>query len=756
MKKILAGLIGLCTLISLIPLSYALNEETSKSSEYELVTVDETEIYKGLGEIYPRSSTKLKSFSFKLTNSLEDPAYTLKSLNYRCSDDFFESLELELTDEKIVEATASRSENFTNYTFQNINHRFHVNNIPFSLYAKGKYKTGRKIGICNINQILVTGENENELRLNREIENNIFMAIQAITFWGNGRNNLVSVTSYTTSKKYLVENTNNTEILSYNFESNEDNTTLDEVILVCSGKEIPISNVGLKLDQAEFTPSQVFENTDKLDPTSESNTSTRTSKQYYFTNLNQPISNAKSLNASLTADLGKFSSSSNDSLYNQSINCHLAKVKILRADGSYESEISGSNNLLLGPPSNLKGASDVSPENPNYEAIEYLIKKGIINGYPDGTFHPYQKINRAEVAKIIAEAQISKIPNATQNCFPDTNQEAWYNKYTCAMKNKGWINGDGITGNFNPSHSINQIESLKITLESLEISLEKSPYMKGISPLDEDSTWKKKYLLKGLELGLVGRRYVYHNTLWGKHVMTREQFASMLYKAITYEGSLEIQKEFHETLLTLSQNNPQNENTLTLDCELEYYSQLDRAIKLSENIFARPDYTYYPSADIISREISINGSITQFEPDELGIQTAIISQCPKIVSSYLNQSYLHKRNQENQDFVQTATRYQSFEALKTLVNEGGNPLYIPDSYYQPPLYNFVLNSGNTEIETAKSFINYFLSQGGDINYFVGSKSILDSAHNENIRDYLISKGAKTSQELQAELESATN
>lgn len=45
---------------------------------------------------------------------------------------------------------------------------------------------------------------------------------------------------------------------------------------------------------------------------------------------------------------------------------------------------------------------DVPEEHWAYEAIEDLAKKGIINGYKDGTFKPEQPITRAEMATIIS------------------------------------------------------------------------------------------------------------------------------------------------------------------------------------------------------------------------------------------------------------------------------------------------------------------------------------------------------------------
>lgn len=45
--------------------------------------------------------------------------------------------------------------------------------------------------------------------------------------------------------------------------------------------------------------------------------------------------------------------------------------------------------------------TDVSPSHENYQAINYLERTGIIQGYSDNTFRPEQTVVRAEAVKII-------------------------------------------------------------------------------------------------------------------------------------------------------------------------------------------------------------------------------------------------------------------------------------------------------------------------------------------------------------------
>ncbi len=102
------------------------------------------------------------------------------------------------------------------------------------------------------------------------------------------------------------------------------------------------------------------------------------------------------------------------------------------------------------------------------ESIRYVKEKGIVSGYNDGTYKPDNTINRAELTKIIIEA---KYPNLAKgnNCFTDVKNE-WFAPYVCFAKEKGVIGGYP-DGSFKPSKEVNWVEALKITLEALEVDL---------------------------------------------------------------------------------------------------------------------------------------------------------------------------------------------------------------------------------------------------------------------------------------------
>ena len=44
---------------------------------------------------------------------------------------------------------------------------------------------------------------------------------------------------------------------------------------------------------------------------------------------------------------------------------------------------------------------DVPSSNPQYKYIEYCRSKGVVNGYPDGTYYPYGEVTRGELAVFV-------------------------------------------------------------------------------------------------------------------------------------------------------------------------------------------------------------------------------------------------------------------------------------------------------------------------------------------------------------------
>ena len=108
---------------------------------------------------------------------------------------------------------------------------------------------------------------------------------------------------------------------------------------------------------------------------------------------------------------------------------------------------------------------DVYDSEPLSLELSYLLDKGVVEGYPDGTFKSLNLINRAEFTKMIIEGltSLELDEDIYNNCFEDVTDE-WFAKYICYAQKEGYVNG--YEGNiFKPADNITKSEAIKIIVE---------------------------------------------------------------------------------------------------------------------------------------------------------------------------------------------------------------------------------------------------------------------------------------------------
>lgn len=96
------------------------------------------------------------------------------------------------------------------------------------------------------------------------------------------------------------------------------------------------------------------------------------------------------------------------------------------------------------------------------EAAILLRERGVLQGDPDGNFRPKDPVNRAEFLKIIFRARGSNEPVAG-SCFPDVPADAWFAPYVCAAARRGIVKGYP-DGTFKPEQPVNTVEAIKMIL----------------------------------------------------------------------------------------------------------------------------------------------------------------------------------------------------------------------------------------------------------------------------------------------------
>lgn len=151
------------------------------------------------------------------------------------------------------------------------------------------------------------------------------------------------------------------------------------------------------------------------------------------------------------------------------------------------------------------GYWDVSSDSPYCKAIELMNLKGIFNGYPDGSFRPYEPINRAEATKVILLALGKQIWSAdgTNLGFSDVSTNAWYMPYLRTARALAVISGYP-DRTFKPAKTLNRVELLKIFLEAANANVgycTSAPY--ADTPSNSSTAWYMPYVCYAAQQGLM-------------------------------------------------------------------------------------------------------------------------------------------------------------------------------------------------------------------------------------------------------------
>ena len=104
---------------------------------------------------------------------------------------------------------------------------------------------------------------------------------------------------------------------------------------------------------------------------------------------------------------------------------------------------------------------DVSETNTFYNDIMQLAERGIVKGYPNGNFGPYDAVKRGQAAKILAGLlglDTTNVKNPNFKDVPTTNQ---YYGAIAALQNAGIISGKG-DGTYGINDSLTRGQMAKI------------------------------------------------------------------------------------------------------------------------------------------------------------------------------------------------------------------------------------------------------------------------------------------------------
>ncbi len=115
------------------------------------------------------------------------------------------------------------------------------------------------------------------------------------------------------------------------------------------------------------------------------------------------------------------------------------------------------------------------------EAILYLYEKGIISGYPDGTFKPNEPITRAQASAMLIKAlNIELIKNPTIS-FKDVTKKSSYYQILATVNEKGILRGEN--GYMRPGETTTRAQMAAILRRSFNMTLDNQPTFVDVSPV---------------------------------------------------------------------------------------------------------------------------------------------------------------------------------------------------------------------------------------------------------------------------------
>ncbi len=162
------------------------------------------------------------------------------------------------------------------------------------------------------------------------------------------------------------------------------------------------------------------------------------------------------------------------------------------------------------------------------QAVTNLTDRGIVGGYPDGSFRPTQQLNRAEYMKIVMNLRRDNGPYAPR-CFPDVPEGSWFEPFVCRAKTLGIVHGNPpsdscvsrCTRTFNPTRSVNYAEALKVLFGIFDIP---------VRAQQTGEQWYAPYMEKALSLDLDLARHEPGTFL------TRGNMAILVYNFVVYDA----------------------------------------------------------------------------------------------------------------------------------------------------------------------------------------------------------------------------
>ncbi|RNF39641.1 S-layer homology domain-containing protein [Planococcus salinus] len=183
--------------------------------------------------------------------------------------------------------------------------------------------------------------------------------------------------------------------------------------------------------------------------------------------------------------------------------------------------------LVFGLAAPVQGASDLPESHGFYEEMDYLLDRGVLQGYPDGTVRPDEEVTRGEAAIMIGRLkEFDGTQRATEFSDVSANQAA--SGYIAAAAEAGLIQGH-TDGTYRPYESITRGD-MAIILERLFIV----PFRADVSFTDVSQNMRAYEPIQMIVAANITNGYT-NNTFRPHQAVTRSQFSAFLARGLEPE-----------------------------------------------------------------------------------------------------------------------------------------------------------------------------------------------------------------------------
>ena len=171
----------------------------------------------------------------------------------------------------------------------------------------------------------------------------------------------------------------------------------------------------------------------------------------------------------------------------------------------------------------IAGLSDISGT--EYESeILYWFDRGVITGYPDGTFLPDRPITRSEAAKLICS--VSGLSLKSEILIADVSHDSWCYDAAAASTVHGIMKLYG-DGTFQPHRTITRQEAMVILCRASGISSDSpEPALESIEDAEDIKSWARESVAALLERSIISPDAAGRVRPTG--AMSRGEFAAIL------------------------------------------------------------------------------------------------------------------------------------------------------------------------------------------------------------------------------------